>query len=70
MNRYETIGKGKKIFHLYSHFHSKDRTDTLQELIVLFDWLFPLAAGTICLIIYKYRKKGNNKRYDYGTSTS
>ncbi len=34
------------------------------------DWLFPLTAGGLCLIIYEYRKKRNNKRYKNGTSTS
>lgn len=39
------------VFNLYFH------TSSLMPV----DWLFPLAAGTLCLIIYEYRKKRNIK---------
>jgi len=31
------------------------------------DWLFPLTAGTVCLIIYEYRKKWRDRRSDNKT---
>ncbi|MBS1511679.1 MAG: cation-transporting P-type ATPase [Bacteroidetes bacterium] len=48
------------VFNLYFH------TSSLMPV----DWLFPLAAGILCLTIYEYRKKENSKRYENGTSTS
>ncbi|MBN8700357.1 MAG: cation-transporting P-type ATPase [Chitinophagales bacterium] len=48
------------VFNLYFH------TSSLMPV----DWLFPLAAGVVCLTIYEYRKKRNNRRYKNGTSTS
>lgn len=48
------------VFNLYFHTSS----------LMLIDWLFPLTAGVLCLIIYEYRKKRSNKRYNNGTPTS
>jgi len=48
------------VFNLYFH------TSSLMPI----DWLFPLAAGVLCLIIYEYRKKRNIKRYENSASTS
>ena len=39
------------VFNLYFH------TSSLMPV----DWLYPLAAGAICLVIYEYRKKRKNK---------
>lgn len=48
------------VFNLYFHTSS----------LMLVDWLFPLTAGGLCLIIYEYRKKRSNKRNNNGTPTS
>ncbi len=48
------------VFNLYFH------TSSLMPV----DWLFPLAAGILCLTIYEYRKKEKSKRYENGISTS
>ncbi|MGE5106628.1 MAG: cation-translocating P-type ATPase, partial [Sphingobacteriales bacterium] len=48
------------VFNLYFH------TSSLMPV----DWLFPLAAGILCLIIYEYRKKHKYKLHDYGTSAT
>jgi Ca2+-transporting ATPase len=45
------------VFNLYFH------TSSLMPV----DWLFPLTAGALCLIIYEYRKKQMNKRMNQGT---
>jgi P-type Ca2+ transporter type 2C len=45
------------VFNLYFH------TSSLRPV----DWLFPLTAGTICLMIYEYRKRRKNKQISYGT---
>jgi Ca2+-transporting ATPase len=42
------------VFNLYFH------TSSLMPV----DWLYPLIAGTLCLIIYEYRKKRKNKQYN------
>jgi len=39
------------LFNLYFHTSS----------LMLADWLFPLTAGVLCLIIYEYRKRQKNK---------
>ncbi|MEP7376118.1 MAG: cation-transporting P-type ATPase [Chitinophagaceae bacterium] len=44
------------VFNLYFH------TSSLR----LVDWLFPLAAGAICLTTYEYRKKRKNKFFNNG----
>lgn len=46
------------VFNLYFH------TSYLRPL----DWLFPLTAGAVCLIIYEYRKKSINKKSGKGTT--
>ena len=46
------------LFNVYFH------TSSLMPV----DWLFPLTAGTVCLVIYEYRKKRQNKKYNPGTS--
>jgi Ca2+-transporting ATPase len=48
------------VFNLYFH------TSSLMPV----DWLFPLTAGGLCLIIYEYRKKRNNKQNKHEPSTS
>lgn len=42
------------VFNLYFHTSS----------LMLIDWLFPLTAGALCLIIYEYRKNRRSKRFD------
>ena len=39
------------VFNLYFH----------TSPLLLIDWLFPLTAGALCLMIYEYRKKRNTK---------
>lgn len=48
------------VFNLYFH------TSSLMPV----DWLFPLAAGILCLVVYEYRKKRNINRFENGTSAS
>jgi len=46
------------VFNLYFH------TSSLMPV----DWLYPLTAGTLCLIIYEYRKNRKRKRFDTFTN--
>jgi len=45
------------LFNLYFH----------TSPLLLVDWLFPAAAGALCLLIYEFRKKILSKQYNSGT---